>query len=66
MIDKERPKYFTVLDIGLRSGDADWHSPLLVTCKLDAIRNHRTRSSTQIKKRTDNRKEQQAKKKHRV
>ena len=32
----------------------------------DAIRNHRTRSSTQIKKRTDNRKEQQAKKKHRI
>ena len=65
MIDKERPKYFTSLDIGLRSGDSDWHSPLMVTCKLDAIRNHRTRSSNQIKKRTDHRKELQAKKKHR-
>ena len=65
MIDKERPKYFKTIDIGLRSGDSDWHSPLLVTCKLDAIRNHRTRSSNQIKKRTDHRKELQEKKKRR-
>ena len=65
MIDKERPKYFTSIDIGLRSGDTDWHSPLMVTCKLDAIRNHRTRSSNQIKKRTDHRKELQEKKKRR-
>ena len=65
MVDKERPKYFKSIDIGLRSGDSDWHSPLLVTCKLDAIRNHRTRSSNQIKKRTDHRKELQEKKKRR-
>ena len=65
MIDKKRPKYFKSIDIGLRSGDADWHSPLLVTCKLDAIRNHRTRSSNQIKKRIDHRKELQEKKKRR-
>ena len=31
MIDKERPKYFKPIDIGLRSGDCDFHSPLLVT-----------------------------------
>ena len=65
MMDKERPKYFNSIDIGLRSGDSDWRSPLMVTCKLDAIRNHRTRSSNQIKKRTDHRKELQDKKKRR-
>ena len=65
MIDKERPKYFKPIDVGLRSTDGDFHSPLLVTCKLDAIRNHRTRSSNTIKKRTDNRKELQDKKKRR-
>ena len=65
MVDKERPKYFKNIDIGLPSGDTDWHSPLLVTCKLDAIRNHRTRSSDQIKKRINHRKELQEKKKRR-
>ena len=57
MTEKERPKYFKPLDIGLRTGDCDYHSPLIITCKLDAIRNHRTRSTNTIKKRSENRRE---------
>ena len=31
MIEKERPKYIRPIDIGLRQGDCDYHSPLLTT-----------------------------------
>ena len=65
MIERERPKYFQPIDIGLRHGDCDFHSPLVTTCKLDAIRNHRTRSSNTIKKRSENRRELQDRKKRR-
>ena len=59
MTEKERPKYFKPIDLGLRRGDCDYHSPLITTCKLDAIRNHRTRSSGTIKKRSESRRELQ-------
>ena len=57
MTEKARPKYFKPLDIGLRTGDCDYHSPLIITRKLDAIRNHRTRSTNTIRKRSENRRE---------
>ena len=63
MIEKERPKYLKPMR--LRRGDCGYHSPLMIACKLDAIRNHRTRSSGAIKKRSENRKELQDKKKRR-
>ena len=48
--ERETPKYTTPLDLGLNLSDQAYHSQLIVTCKLKALKNHRVMSKTEGKR----------------
>ena len=48
--ERETPKYLQPLDLGLRSTDEAARSPLIVTCRLKALNNHRVVSKERLEK----------------
>lgn len=53
--DRERYKHLEHMDLGLRVGDASWHSPLYTVCRLRCQKNYRVRSAAALERRQQKR-----------